>query len=209
MAWTLYGVCGAVCCDPLMEALRVTGGPVMWFGIQVTIQRCWCSRIHWFQDTFIFRHETGQNVDSVSVVGYDDEDTDRGRCGAVMWFCSRSHDTKASVVQDPKVSGHYFVFQHRASRNVDSVSMVGYDNDCSLARTEEPSDCAKSCKNVWLQNLRCSLLLPSVRRAFRRSRHQTPWGDPALAYLECSRIVWDIPEPERQRELNKSLLSIS
>lgn len=122
---------------------------------------------------------------------------------------SRSHDTKASVVQDPKVSGHYFVFQHRASRNVDSVSMVGYDNDCSLARTEEPSDCAKSCKNVWLQNLRCSLLLPSVRRAFRRSRHQTPWGDPALAYLECSRIVWDIPEPERQRELNKSLLSIS
>lgn len=46
-------------------------------------------------------------------------------------------DTKASVVQDPKVSGHYFVFQHRASRNVDSVSMVGYYNDCSLEWTEE------------------------------------------------------------------------
>lgn len=47
---------------------------------------------------------------------------------------SRSHDTKPSVIQDPKVSGHYFVFQHRASRNVNSVSMVGYDNDCSLER---------------------------------------------------------------------------
>lgn len=47
---------------------------------------------------------------------------------------SRSHDTKASVVQDPKVSGHYFIFQHSASRNVDSVSMVGYNDDRSLPK---------------------------------------------------------------------------
>ncbi len=120
---------------------------------------------------------------------------------------SRSHDTKASVVQDPKVSGHYFIFQHRAGRNVDSVSMVGYDDDRSLPKQRNNQTVQHPAKTsvCGIIFFICFLLLPLQRRTFRRSRHQTPSSDPALACLECSRIVWDIPEPEGQKETGSRL----
>lgn len=87
MVWTLCGVCRAVCCDPRMEALRVTG----------VGRSCDLSSRSQYRgvgalgsvgsQTLIFHYGTGRNVDSVSVVGYDDEDTDSGRCRSVMWFC--------------------------------------------------------------------------------------------------------------------------
>lgn len=39
-----------------------------------------CSRIHKFPDTFL--HESGWNVNCVSVIGYDDEESDR--CWSAM-----------------------------------------------------------------------------------------------------------------------------
>lgn len=39
---------------------------------------------------------------------------------------------KASVVEDPQVSRNYLVLQHRSSRNIDAVAMVGDDDDSSL-----------------------------------------------------------------------------
>ncbi len=66
-------------------------------------------------------------------------------------LASRSHDTKASVVQDPKVSGHYFIFQHRAGRNIDSVSMVGYNDDRSLPKqrnNQTVQQPAKTCRII-------------------------------------------------------------
>lgn len=145
----LYGVCGAVCCDPLMEALRVTGvgrscdlasrsqyrgvGALGSIGSQTLL-----FSIMKLAGMLILSSWLVMMMRTLTVAG----------AGRSCDSASRSHDTKASMVQDPKVSGHYFVFQHRASRNVDSVSVVGYDNDCSLVRTEEQSDCVTSCKNV-------------------------------------------------------------
>lgn len=53
--------------------------------------------------------------------------------GTSCELASTPHGRKASMVQDPKISGHYFIFQHRAGWNVDSVSVVRYDDDGSLA----------------------------------------------------------------------------
>lgn len=183
----------------LMEALRVAG-VVKWFDIKVT----WHRGVGALGSVgsqvllFSFMELAGMSITSLWLVMMMRTVTVVGRsCDSA----SRSHDTKASVVQDPEVSRHNFIFQHRAGRNVDSISMVGYDDDGSLSRTEIIRLCNILQKHPIAEStfFKCSLVLPLERPAFQKSHHQTPSSDPALACLECSQIVWDIPEPEGQK----------
>ncbi len=87
----------------------------------------------------------------ISITNEGSESRVAGMCRSCD-LASRLHDTKASVVQDPKVSGHYFIFQHRAGRNIDSVSMVGYNDDRSLPKQRNNQDCTTTGKNFCLQN---------------------------------------------------------
>lgn len=61
-----------------MKALRVAGmGRSCDLASRSHDTEVSCSRIHKFSDTLTFLHGSGWNVDCVSVIGYDDEDSDR------------------------------------------------------------------------------------------------------------------------------------